>query len=191
MKMAHGRFDHENFGIRPKHGILNAPSIISDEFPYRVASGTLKIKPDISFFTKSGVVFEDDTTVENLDAVVFCTGYKIVFSFLTQDILSTQDNQLSLFKYVFSPDLSHPTLAFIGLTQSSGSMFPLIELQARWVSRVISGKCSLPCRDAMVKDIQEKRRQMENTYIRSKRCTIQVWLISERKQNYSPSPWLQ
>lgn len=172
--MANGRFDHENFGIRPKHGILSAPTVISDEFPHRVANGTLKIKPNVSHFTERGVVFDDGTAVENLDAVVFCTGYKIVFKFLSEDILSTEDNQLSLFKYVYPPDLPHSTLSFIGLTQSSGAMFPLIELQARWVTRVMSGKCHLPSRDDMVKDIQEKKREMENTFIKSKRCTIQV-----------------
>lgn len=172
--MADGRFDHETYGIRPKHGILNAPSVISDAFPHRVANGTLKIKPNVSHFTDTGVVFDDGTTVEHLDAVVFCTGYKIAFNFLSEDILSTKDNQLSLYKYVFPPDLPHPTLSFIGLTQSSGSMFPLVELQARWVTRVTTGKCHLPSRDVMVKDIEEKRRKMEKTFIKSKRCTIQV-----------------
>jgi hypothetical protein len=49
-------------------------------------------------------------------------------------------SQVPLYKYVFPPDLPHPTLAVIGLVQPLGSLMPISEMQCRWVSRVLTGK---------------------------------------------------
>ena len=48
--------------------------------------------------------------------------------------------QVTLYKYVFPPDLPHPTLAIVGLVQPLGSLMPIAEMQCRWISRVLSGK---------------------------------------------------
>lgn len=50
------------------------------------------------------------------------------------------ENQISLYKFVFSPHLEKPTLAIIGLVQPLGAIMPIAELQARWATRVFKGK---------------------------------------------------
>lgn len=181
MKYAQERFNHENYGIRPRHGILCAPCVVSDELPHRIANGSLTLKSNISRFTKTGVVFEDGSTVDDLDVVIYCTGYKITFDFINDQLIQVQDNNVTLYKYIFPPDHTNPTLGFIGLTQSSGAMFSLVETQARWASRVISGKCKLPSPEAMKRDITTKREEMQEKFICTKRCTIQV---SHHIENY-------
>jgi len=174
MKCAQGRFDHLKYGIRPKHNILNAPCVISDELPHRIANGSLKLTPNVTRFTSTGVVFDDGSTIDDLDVIIFCTGYKITFPFLSNEVIQVLNNHVTLYKFMFPPDHTYPTMAFIGLTQSSGAMFSLMEIQARWAARVISGKCKLPSMDVMTRDIKRKREEMEEKFIHTNRCTIQV-----------------
>ena len=51
-----------------------------------------------------------------------------------------------LYQHVFSP--THPTLSFLGLVWQV-IPFPLMELQAKWVARVLAGRSHLPSRCAL------------------------------------------
>lgn len=174
MRNFQSRFDHAKYGLLPKHGVLNSPSVISDDLPHVIAMGSVIMKPNISYFSKAAVNFQDGSLVDNLDVVVFCTGYNITFKFLEQDILPVKDNEVKLYKQVFAPHHRHPTLAVIGLIQSSGAFNAAIELQARWVVKVFTKKIELPSCKEMVCDILEKKKSLSANFYRSKRLTIQV-----------------
>ncbi|CAN1333360.1 Flavin-containing monooxygenase FMO GS-OX-like 3 [Linum perenne] len=87
------------------------------------------------------------------DIVLHCTGYKYHFPFLdTQGIVTVDDNRVGpLYKHVFPPALA-PGLSFVGLPWKS-LIFPMFELQSKWVSRVLSGRAPLPSPDEMVSDV--------------------------------------
>ena len=175
VRSAQKRFDHETYGLLPHHGILNAPTVISDDLPLRIATGTIKLQPGVSHFTKYGVVFTDGTRLDNLDAVVACTGYDISFEFLQDKyILPVEDNQVSLYKQVFPPHHPKSTLAVMGLIQSSGAFFPAAELQARWVTRVFKGLARLPSKEFMLHNIGLEKRMLRQTFYASRRLTIQA-----------------
>lgn len=183
VRTAQKRFDHETYGLRPQHGILNAPTVISDDLPLRIATGTIKLQPRVSYFTSRGVVFTDGTKVDNLDVVIMCTGYDIGFEFLKDKyILPVDENQVSLYKQVFPPHHPKSTLAFLGLIQSSGAFFPAAELQARWVTRVFNGKARLPSREVMLYNIGLEKRMIRKTFYSSRRLTIQVSSIPYKDQ---------
>jgi dimethylaniline monooxygenase (N-oxide forming) len=55
---------------------------ISDELPTRVLYGTISIKPNVKEFTQNGVIFDDETKVDNIDIVILATGFKFSFPFL-------------------------------------------------------------------------------------------------------------
>lgn len=148
--------------------------MVNDELPHRIIVGSVVVKPNVAYFTKSGVVFDDGSKVSNLDAVIFCTGYKIGFKFVDQSILSVTDNKVDLYRYVFPPSLAKPTLAVLGCIQPWGAIFPLSELQARWATQVFCGKKSLPPESTMMEDIKKKRLKMQQRYYASNRHTIQV-----------------
>ena len=173
-KLVNQRFDHEVFALRPQHPIIGQHPMVNDDLPHRIIVGSVVIKPNVTNFTKTGVVFDDGTQVNDLDAVIFCTGYKIGFKFIDQSILSVSYNKVELYKYVFSPNLAKPTLAVFGCVQPLGAIFPLSELQARWAVRVFGGKSSLPAKSVMMEDIEKKRKAMQERYYTSKRHTIQV-----------------
>lgn len=62
--------------------LLDRKIVINDDLPGRILHGAVVIKPNLKGFTHSGVVFEDGTTEENVDTVVFSTGYRACFPFL-------------------------------------------------------------------------------------------------------------
>ncbi|CAG2107437.1 unnamed protein product [Medioppia subpectinata] len=124
-----------------------------------------------------GCVGHGDSEETPCDVVILATGYKLTFPFISQDLISTTNNKVELFKYVFSPALTHPkTLAFISLIQPIGPIVPIGELQSRWFAQLMAGKRSLPSRQEMRADIAVKRQAMKR-YYESERHTIQVdWL---------------
>ena len=73
-----------------------------------------------------GVRFTDGST-EDIDLVIWCTGYKITFPFFDPDLISAPDNEIPLYLRVVAPE--HPGLYFIGLLQPLGAIMPLAEAQ--------------------------------------------------------------
>ena len=173
-KVVNERFDHEAFALRPQHLITAQHPMVNDDLPHRIITGSVVVKPNVSHFTKTGVVFDDGSEVNDLDVVIFCTGYKIGFKFIDHSILPVNDNMVELYKYVFPPNLAKPTLAVLGCVQPLGAIFPISELQARWATQVFIGKKSLPTKVAMMENIKKKKKDMAKRYYATKRHTIQV-----------------
>ncbi|KAH8031662.1 hypothetical protein HPB51_019676 [Rhipicephalus microplus] len=82
--------------------------------------------------------------VTPLDDIILATGYLIKFPFLPKEVVSVEDNQVQLYKYVFPPHLKHPSLAIIGLVQPVGSLFPVAEMQCQQLSRPLATITALP-----------------------------------------------
>lgn len=97
--------------------------ITSDTFPVNVAQ-----LPDVSFITGDGNVHFINETTKAFDAIIFCTGYKYNFPFLTDEcgIKTTNNHVTSLYKHVVN--IEHPTMFFIGLTNVTIFTY-LIEFQ--------------------------------------------------------------
>ncbi|XP_070764428.1 flavin-containing monooxygenase 5-like [Enoplosus armatus] len=172
------RFDHSLYNLKPKHRLLSQHPTVNDELPNRILSGTVQVKPNIRRFQGSSVEFDDGSVVENVDLVVFATGYRFSFPFLSSHVVSVSGNKTSLYKYVFPAELDRPTLAIIGLVQPLGALMPISEMQARWATRVFKGCIKLPSAPAMLKDVHYKQETMAKRYVTSQRHTIQVDYIS-------------
>jgi len=84
-------------------------------------------------------ILSDGTVEDDIDLVVFATGYTFSFPFLSSHVIPVSKNKVSLYKYVYPPALEHPTLAVIGLIQPLGAIMPISEMQARWATRVFKG----------------------------------------------------
>ncbi|NXR32659.1 FMO5 monooxygenase, partial [Zosterops hypoxanthus] len=171
-KKLNARFDHSQYGLKPKHRVLHQHPTINDDLPNRIISGRVRVKPNIQEFTETSAIFEDGTR-EDIDAVVFATGYSFSFPFL-EGCVKVVENQIPLYKFVFPPDLEKPTLAFIGLIQPLGAIMPISELQCRWATRVFKGLNDLPSQHDMEADIEQKKEMMAKRYVKSQRHTIQV-----------------
>jgi dimethylaniline monooxygenase (N-oxide forming) len=103
-------------------------------------TGAVQVRDDVISFGSKDVVFKDGGT-EEIDAVVFATGYDYKFKFLDDDIVSVVGNEPTegLYRFMFPVRLRHPTLALIGFVQPIGSVIPIAEMQARWHTRILAG----------------------------------------------------
>ena len=92
-----------DYGLpEPDHDVLEAHPTVSDALLSRLGHGDITVKPTISRFDGSSVVFADGSSVE-ADVVVYSTGYKVTFPFLDETVLSTDDNHVNLYRRVVPP----------------------------------------------------------------------------------------
>ncbi|XP_072919676.1 flavin-containing monooxygenase 5-like [Hemitrygon akajei] len=170
------RFDHGNYGLQPSHSFYSQHPTVNDDLPNRILSGRVLVKPNVKQLTESAAIFEDDT-MEDIDTIIFATGYSFAFPFLNESVIKVNRNHALLYKNVFPPQLEQPTLAIIGLVQPLGAIMPISEMQARWATRVFKGLVKLPSVNNMMADILEKKENMAKRYVSSQRHTIQVDFI--------------
>jgi cation diffusion facilitator CzcD-associated flavoprotein CzcO len=162
----------ETYGLpRPDHRLLEAHPTVSDDILSRLAHGEIVARPTIERFTERTVVFADGTEVE-ADVVVLCTGYRVTFPFFDEAFLSAPENDLPLYRRVFLPD--RRDLAFIGLLQPLGAVFPLAEIQSEWVCDLLDGSYALPSPAEMRREMERERRRMFRRYVPSPRHTMEV-----------------
>jgi hypothetical protein len=162
----------QDYGLpEPDHKLGDAHPTISADFLNRIAHGEMTWKPNLSRLDGDRVVFEDGSS-EEIDIIVYCTGYKVTFPFFDEDFVSAPDNDLPLFRRVFKPGVDN--LAFIGLLQPLGAIMPLAEAQGRWLASYLRGEYRLPPLPEMEADIRAERDRMFRRYVASKRHTMQV-----------------
>ncbi|GFO38524.1 dimethylaniline monooxygenase [n-oxide-forming] [Plakobranchus ocellatus] len=125
---------------------------ITDEFPNKIDCGLVKIKPNIREFTESGIIFEDGSREDDVDLVVFATGYSFYFPFLDlEDLGVTKEvTDMMLYKHIWFPDMPHHTLVLLNAAQYAGAGFPNTELQSsRLAAGVFKGDIRLPSPEKM------------------------------------------
>jgi thioredoxin reductase len=176
--VAQGRMT--DYGLpEPDHKVLSAHPTISSELLNRLGHGDITVKANVERLDGDRVWFVDGT-VERVDAIIYCTGYKISFPFLDQQVITTHDNNVALFHRVVDPD--HPGLYFIGLVQPLGAIMPLAEAQSEWVADLLEGKAELPTVNEARQEISGYVRRNARRYLSSKRHTIEVDFLGYLKE---------
>ncbi|XP_037681289.1 dimethylaniline monooxygenase [N-oxide-forming] 4 isoform X2 [Choloepus didactylus] len=149
------RLNHENYGLNIIKG-KKTKLIVNDELPTCILCGAVTMKTSVKAFTETSALFEDGTVEENIDVVIFATGYTFSFPFLEEPLRSLCTKKMSLYKLVFPSSLEKATLAMIGLISLKGSILASTELQARWATRVFKGLCKIPPPQKLMADITKK-----------------------------------
>ena len=129
------------------------------------------VKPEMSHFTKDGVIFVDGTTLDP-DVVILGTGYEMLKPFLTEggeldvDVLA-QDNStihdklvsntryiFPLYKHILSLSPKYPTnaLAFIGLPSAIANC-PSDVAQSLFAAHAIINPSILPPRPVLLEEL--------------------------------------
>jgi hypothetical protein len=105
-----------------------------------------------------GVLLSSGETLEKIDCIILCTGYKFNFDFLRideKDLASKQNKVSPLYHHLFYA--RDPSLSFIGLPWKV-IPFILMQMQARWVSQVLSSNhpdVTLPSTEEMLEHVRE------------------------------------
>jgi trimethylamine monooxygenase len=113
--------------------------------------------------------FKDGTSVD-VDAIIFCTGYKHHFPFMRPDLQLKTANRLypdSLYEGVVWP--SNPGMFYLGM-QDQWLTFNMFDAQAWYVRDVILGRIALPDRAAMERKWATWRAKEENLESTDEAC---------------------
>ena len=162
----------QDYGLpKPRHRFGSAHPTISNEVHIRLGSGDVIPKPNLKELMGNKVMFSDGS-VEDVDAIIYATGYKISFPFFDPKVLTFAHNDLPLFKRIFTPQ--YPNLMFIGLVQPLCSIIPIAEQQARLIGEYLLGQYALPDAGAMTKTMHKEHEAMKKRYVSSERHTIQI-----------------
>ena len=154
----------EDHGLpQPDHSFGTGVLTGSAEIFTRIGLGRVTPKPWISRLEGERVRFQDGS-VEPIDAIVYCTGYRINLPFLSEheQVVDAADNSVPLYKRVVHPD--HPGLYFIGLIDVAGPLNPLAEMQAQWVADLIEGHVELPSHSQMEQAIAREERRRHKRF---------------------------
>src|ERR1700716_2984424 len=82
----------QDYGLpEPDHKIGEAHPTISADFLNRIAHGEMTWKPNVASLEGDSVMFDDGTS-EQIDVIVWCTGYKVSFPFFDDEFISAPDN---------------------------------------------------------------------------------------------------
>lgn len=125
----------EQYGApAPDPSLFAAGVTLNQTYLPLVAEGRITVRPWMESVSGTMVTFVDGHS-EELDAIVFGTGFDLNLPFLSdeiQAILGLDAVHLDADRYTFHPDL--PGLAFVGMWDQSGGYFVPLELQARWIA---------------------------------------------------------
>ena len=157
--ICNGIFDHQKFGLEPfDDGVPLPPNpIINDEIWTRISTGRLLMKQNMVKTCDKTVFFSDGSKIEDVDAIILCTGYQRSFPFLSnQELLGipAEGKFLSLYKFMF-PVKHAGRVAIIGETGVAGSVFPVWEMQSRYAVEVFRGAVNLPPTKEMEESLQK------------------------------------
>jgi Flavin-binding monooxygenase-like len=159
----------ESYGLpKPATGLLQDHPTISDSILSRITHGEIQPKGGIRGLDGRRVLFEDGSA-EDVDVIVWCTGYEVTLPFL-DDV--DRPDELLLYKRIFP--FSAPNLFFIGLIQSTGSAIPLVEQQSKIVAAHLDGRYALPPEKARRSELERNLRRAIARYGERKRPAMRV-----------------
>ncbi|BBL36021.1 ferredoxin--NADP reductase (plasmid) [Nitrosomonas stercoris] len=169
------------WGLRPAHKALRSHPTVGGRLISLLQSKQIRIAGGVQRVTEYGVVFDDGSTYK-ADMLIFCTGYRIDFPFLSDKIrdvvFGATDNQVNLYMNMFSPQIG-ASLAFIGLVQpDTGGLLPVSEMQARWLVNLHQKRVKLPSSKVMQQRINKDMEYRRKRYVNSPRHTIQCNTIA-------------
>ena len=164
--------NQERYGVpQPEHAIWREHATLSQELLPFVGHGWIKVKPNVKELKGAEIKF-DDGSVEEIDEIIYATGYKTTFPFIDPALFKVEDGKVELYRRMLPPGL--PGLYLVGLVQPIGPTIPLVEIQARWLASVLSGDTRLPDPKRMGEEIETHLKAIAKRYVGSARYTLEV-----------------
>ncbi|CAG8659510.1 10121_t:CDS:10 [Dentiscutata erythropus] len=175
--------------LMPTDPLISTYFAINSEIYQCLAAGTVIVKPSIKEFKSENnqIEFVDGTFLENIDVVIYSTGYYIDYPFLEKHIYIGGDeieqeygnefhDLVWLYRSIFPP--KYPNIAFIGLELGAGSTSSMSEMQARYAASLFKGFTKpLPSQNEMEKSIREYYKSIRKNYCKSDRSAIRLSYI--------------
>ena len=163
-----------DYGLpEPTIGPFESHGTVSGEFLVRAGSGDIVMKPGIERLDGDGVVFTDGSR-EQIDVIVWATGYDIKFPFFTDPALTADaDNRPPpLYKRIMKPGV--PDLFYLGLAQPLPTLVNFAEQQSKLVAAYLTGAYLPPPPAEMEQVITADEDYYTGQYYAARRHTIQL-----------------
>ncbi len=128
--------DTSKLGLpKPGHRLLESHPILNDQIIHHLRHGDISVRPDVARFDGASVVFKDGSR-EEIDLVIFATGYDWPVPFIDRAILDWQDRRPELYLNVFAP--RDERLFIMGFLESNGGIYSALDDTADLVGRAIN-----------------------------------------------------
>ncbi|RIB15565.1 flavin monooxygenase-like protein [Gigaspora rosea] len=179
----------------PTDPLISSPIIINSVIFQCLAAGTIIVKPNIKELKSENnqIEFIDGSFLENIDVIIYSTGYSFNYPFLEKNIYTGGDeieqvygkdfhDIVWLYNSIFPP--KYPNIAFIGLTNRAGSLLPICfnlqsEMQARYATSLFKGSIKpLPSQNEMEISIRKYYEDVRKMYCKSARSGIRYNYLS-------------
>ncbi|XP_033729906.1 dimethylaniline monooxygenase [N-oxide-forming] 2-like [Pecten maximus] len=166
--------NHKAYCLETDNGPFSKSVLINDELPSRIACGSIVVKSGVKCLHQTSVEFEDGTIERDVDVILLATGYTFDFPFLHSSVRGLGENNNKLYKFMFPPVSTRPTICVIGLLQAAGALMPIAEMQARLGLAVFKGKVTLPSVKLQEADVENVRNINKKVFLDSKRHYVTV-----------------
>ena len=126
---------HKSGLPKPDHRLFETHPVVNSLLAYYVKHGAVKPKPEVERLDGDRVHFADGTS-EQIDVIVYATGYNLSFPFIDSQHLNWREGRPQLYKYVFHP--TYDNLFVAGLIQPDAGLFGLVDRQCHAISLFLS-----------------------------------------------------
>ncbi|KAI5729420.1 hypothetical protein M8J76_002394 [Diaphorina citri] len=147
-------------------------------------------KPDIAELTPTGVRFQDGS-YEQVDIILYCTGYTYRYPFLHEScgINVVNKNVQPLYKHLIN--IEHPSMCIIGIPGDT-VVFYMFDLQVRFFLQLMKGYVTLPSKAEMLadtdQDIRAHRKESQSTHTHVMHLRSEKYLNSLASMMRGESP---
>ena len=139
----------KHYGLpAPDHRLFETHPLVNSQLLYELGHGRIKVKPNIAELCGAEVKFADGTT-EQVDVIVYATGYKLSFPFLDTRWVLNEQNRLHLFLNAFHAERDDFLVA--GLIQPDSGIWGLADLQCRLFAKYQVAQRESPAQAAKFK----------------------------------------
>jgi thioredoxin reductase len=144
---------------KPDHRILETHPINNSQLVYYVGHGDITPKRDIASLDGDSVRFVDGSA-EQVDLIIWATGYLMHFAFIDAAHLNWHDGRPHLYLNAFPPD--YDNLFVIGLLQPDSGLFALMHWQAQVMARFLCAQTDNP-------DAADRFRRLRDAHLGERR----------------------
>jgi cation diffusion facilitator CzcD-associated flavoprotein CzcO len=128
---------------KPDHPILRSHPILNTQILHHLGHGDIQARRDVKSLNGHSVQFADGTS-EEIDLIVWATGYDKRFPFLPAEAIDGNPDALDLYLTVFHRRL--PDLFFVGLFETDGAAYGLAGRQAELVASYLDANLTTATR---------------------------------------------
>ncbi|CAL1685616.1 unnamed protein product [Lasius platythorax] len=105
----------------------------------------------IESIDKTTFRLRDGTTVDDINVLIFCTGYKYSFPFLNENCGIRIDNNYVTPLYKHLINIEHPSMCIVGIP-TVVVPFPMFHMQVQYFLALLEGRVTLPTKSVMLED---------------------------------------